>query len=249
MIGSVLASQLQQICSVLELKLGPVCVRTFLSFNTSYIRPLSAIPARPKHLSWSRRGCAFPPGLGVLGSRRGGYTYNPPSSHRVQVGFPPWKVGYGRAAQTRAGNHGSAQRGCSPQPYQYLREHSRGRKPRAKGGKTPEHPDAQWTQRARGQCHPGHGLSPTWDTPSPAGLPQNTPSSGPGRLWFSFVPWSILGSAPGQAGKGAEAWQGQGVARRKLEEAGSVQYKELFWAVPGECGRGRAEVTDGRNIY
>lgn len=67
-------------------------------------------------------------------------------------------------------------------------------------------------------------------TPSPTGLPQDTPLlQGLGVYGFPFsldLFWTC--SAPGQAGKGAEACGGWGsgagggrrVARRKLEEAG-----------------------------
>lgn len=59
MIGSVLASQLQQICSVLELKPGPVCMRAFLSFHTRYARPLPPAPP-PQVPELAQRRLSFP---------------------------------------------------------------------------------------------------------------------------------------------------------------------------------------------
>lgn len=85
--------------------------------------------------------------------------------------------------------------------------------------------------------------------PESCRTPRNTPSAGPGRLWFS-VPLvcsglALLPAGLGEGlrpGKGRE-WPGGSRGRQAADDLG------LFWAVPAECGRGRAEVTEGRNNY
>lgn len=91
--GSVLASQLQQICSVPEFKPGPVYKRPSCPANASYARPLPTPPAP----EGPRRGWASPPPPQVWGSRGAGGV-DVLTSHLLLgdlSGFPPWNVSCG----------------------------------------------------------------------------------------------------------------------------------------------------------
>lgn len=94
------------------------------------------------------------------------------------------------------------------------------------------------------------GLVVWADPESRSTHPRHPLVQGLGVCGFPFSPdlfWAC--SAPSQAGKGAEARGGRRVARRKPEEAGGGRFRSCSGQAPGECGQGRAEVTDGRNIY